>query len=280
MDGGMAMTSAANLKPWEEHHFWLKILYDHAHFVRDYLSPTEKDYVKMAEQYIEQFAQIRKRLEGIDRDQSVFAPEMVSFARDAHQLAYNYFSFESHLAYLRLRNKINLNLTPSFLTGTLLENREYLRILGYFTCGREAPPLSLGDLLDLWLEDQAGHAELLANGLDPTEAEIVSQSQLLSRTFLSLLGRNRKYQQLETFTEHDVPERETFVRIVISSVEEFLQIVEHVLKQYRDQQVMSRLTYRFLEHHLPETCYFLKKLSRYAPVRLQCQLTPPYFSQR
>ncbi|MCH5584264.1 DUF2935 domain-containing protein [Shimazuella sp. AN120528] len=269
------------ISPWEEHQFWLKILDDHAHFVRDYLSPAEKEFVRTANQYIEQFRYLRRRLKQIDPYLDVSSPELIHFAREVHPVAYGYFALESNLEYLRLRNKVNLNLTPSFLTGTLLENQEYLRILGYFSCGKEAPPLSLVQLLDLWLEDQAGHAELLANGLDPLEGEIIAKSQVLSRQFISFLFHNRKIAQMEHFTHEDVPQQKKFVHQIIVAVNEFNQLVIRVLHEYKDNQLLSRLTYRFLEHHLPETCYFLKKLSCYVPNQADipdCMLIPPYFN--
>lgn len=269
------------ISPWGEHRFWLKILDDHAHFVRDYLSPAEKEFVKTANQYIEQFTYYRKKLEQINPKASVSSPELIYFAREVHPVAYGYFALESNLEYLRLRNKVNLNLTPSFLAGTLLENQEYLRILGYYTCGREAPPLSLHALLDMWLEDQAGHAELLANGLDPLEGEIIAKAQVFSKQFITFLFRNRKIGQMEHFTQEDVPQQKKFVHQIIVAVNEFNQLVIRVLHEYKEDQLFSRLTYRFLEHHLPETCYFLKKLSCFVSDQADipdCTLVPPYFS--
>jgi hypothetical protein len=269
------------ISPYEEHRFWLKILDDHAHFVRDYLSPAEKEYVQIANHYIEQFQYYRQKIEQLNPEANVSSSELIKFAREVHPFVYGYFSFESNLEYLRLRNKINLNLTTSFLSGTLLENQEYLRILGYFSCGKAAPPLSLIALLDLWLEDQAGHAELLANGLDPLEGDIITKAQVLSKKFISFLFHNRKIKQMEHFTHDKVPQQDKFVHQVIHTVNEFTKLVIRVLQEYRDKQLFSRLTYRFLEHHLPETCYFLKKLSCYVPNQTDipdCSLTPPYFS--
>jgi hypothetical protein len=278
---GPDLKESSYLSPWEEHHFWLKILYDHAHFVRDYLSPAEKEYVRLANDYIDQFAYLRKRLRKLNSQLTASSPEMIDFARSVHLIAYGYFTLESNLQYLRLRNKVNLNLTPTFLTGTLLENQEYLRILGYLTCGYDAPPLSLNELLDLWLEDQAGHASLLANGLDPLEANIINKSNVLAKTFLWYLYENEKIKQMGHFTEEPVPQQAKFVRDVILSVNEFNQLVILVLKEYKDNQLFNRLTYRFLEHHLPETCYFLKKLSYYTPedsdIIPNCELVRPYF---
>lgn len=270
------------ISTWEEHHFWLKILDDHAHFVRDYLSPAEKEYVKVANQYIEQFTYFRRKLKDLNPQSDVSSAELIHFARDVHPIVYGYFTFESNLEYLRIRNKVNLNLTPSFLTGTLLENQEYLRLLGFYSCGKDAPALSLVALLDLWLEDQAGHAELLANGLDPLEREIIDKAQVLARRFVSFLFHNRKIKQMQHFTHEHVPQQEKFVHQVIRTVNEFTELVIRVLQEYRDKQLFSRLTYRFLEHHLPETCYFLKKLSCYVTDQRDipnCRLTPPYFNE-
>ncbi len=268
---------------WEEHRFWLKILDDHAHFVRDYLSPTEKKYVKTAQKFIDDFRYFRKRLTEIPSETDVSSPVLITFAKEVQPLASSYYQFESHLQYLRLRNEVNLNLTPSFLTGTLLENQEYLRLLQYMVRGEQPPMQSLTALLDLWLEDQAGHAELLANGLDPLEEGPIEQAQTLARQFIWFQFKNSEIKKMHHFTQARVPEQGKFVHQVIQAVLTFNQLVLGMLEEYKQKQLFNRLTYRFLVHHLPETCYFLTKLACFLPLDSKlipnCTLTPPYFSE-
>lgn len=93
----------------------------------------------------------------------------MSFRKESWQVSRGYFEFEGRLQSLRIDNKVNLNLSPTYLNGTLAENQEYLRILSYLVQGVKPEPLSLVNLMDLWLEDQLGHAVLCRNLLDPIE---------------------------------------------------------------------------------------------------------------
>lgn len=151
------MAANADFSPYEEHRFWLEILDDHAHFVRDYLSPTEGQWVRLAQQYIDAFHGLRIRLSQLNPQQlDAKAPEMVAISQSIYPVAAGYYRFEGEMQRLRILNEVNLNLTPTYLNGTLNENQEYLRLLQYYVQGRQPVPLSLTDLLDLWLEDQLG----------------------------------------------------------------------------------------------------------------------------
>jgi hypothetical protein len=84
----------------------------------------------------------------------------IQFAQRSWPIAKGYYEFEGRMHALRIDNQVNLNLSPTYLNGTLAGNQEYLRILGYLIQGDEPVTLSLSNLMDLWLEDQLGHVLL------------------------------------------------------------------------------------------------------------------------
>ncbi|MFC4770289.1 DUF2935 domain-containing protein [Effusibacillus consociatus] len=281
----VSIAMAGPLTPWEEHHFWLEILEDHAHFARDFLSPIEQRWVQLAIYYIGAFRGLRQKLLQVGRDLPAASPQMVELAGEIVPVATGYYQFESELQRLRLQNRIHLGASPSYFDGTLLENREYLRLLAYYVRGEDSPPLSFVDLLDMWLEDQIGHAVLLRNGLDPAEVLLVQQSQLFVQTFQSHLAKHeaiKKFILLNPFNlENDAgrPVINRFAIDVTLSVNAFYEFVQRVVELHKKQEVMNRVTLRFLEHHFPETCYFLNKLFLYVPqIRpIPCTLSKPSF---
>lgn len=267
---------------WEEHQFWLKILEDHAIFIHDYLAPQEQKWVVTAAQYILAFSQLRRELERIDPRLPVSSDQMITFAREVFPVACGYFQLEGELQRLRIRNEVNLNLTPAYLNGTLSENEEYLRLLGYFVRGEEAPILDLSSLLDLWLTDQAGHAYLLVNGLDISESTTIERATFFIQKFRSFIFTNRQMTGSNRFTPPVFPAQSKFAVEVAETVLAFNQLVMQVVSQYKLDQILTRLTLRFIVHHFPEACYFLRKLAHYLPetVRMQlppCQFEEPYF---
>lgn len=265
---------------WEEHQFWLKILDDHAHFIHDYLAPEEQQWVTIAAQYINAFSRLRERLAQLDQQLPASSEAMITLAREIYPVAFGYFQFEGHLQNLRLRNEVNLNLTPTYLNGTLNENEEYLRLLHSYVRGEEPPVLPLTQLLDLWLEDQAGHALLLANGLDPIQADIIEQATKFAQTFRFYMTKNMQMEGYLRFTQPLFPAQSLFSRQIAETVVAFNNLVFNVVSQYKRDQILSRLTLQFIEHHFPETCYFLRKLAFYLPQDFtlpECQFAKPYF---
>ncbi|MBY6036896.1 DUF2935 domain-containing protein [Fictibacillus nanhaiensis] len=267
------------ITPYEEHRFWLEILEDHAYFIRDYLSPSESNWVEMAKKFIVAFAELRVQLQQLPVNMKESNTEAIHFSKKAYNLAYDYFQFEGHLQRLRIENKINLNLPPSYLNGTLNENQEYLRLLSFYVKGQTAPALPLVDLLDLWLEDQVGHAALLNRSLDGIEIPLLQKALHYKTLFGSFVLQNDAIKGFLRFTPANFPSQVHFAREVAVAVVEFTQLVKYVVSLYINDEVFNQTTLRFLEHHFPEACYFLKKLSYYAPdiEYPTCSLSKPSF---
>ncbi|MFC4322953.1 DUF2935 domain-containing protein [Litchfieldia salsa] len=263
----------------QEHAFWLEVLEDHAHFIHDFLSPSEVKYVEYAKQYIQLFQALRDKIAALESTLSPSSPEMVNIAREIYPVANGYYQFEGYLQRLRLENKVNLNLTPTYLNGTLGENLEYLRMLSYYVNGKIPPILPLVDLMDLWLEDQAGHAALLARALDGVEFQLVAETRNYMQLFQSFIVKNEAIKGYLRFTPEGFPIQLQFARDVVKAVIGFTEHVEKMVRLYKDDEVLNQSTLRFLEHHFPEACYFLRKLSYYAPdiTYPPCTLTKPSF---
>jgi len=266
---------------WQEHSFWLEILEDHAHFIHDFLSPNEREFVGYAKQYIRLFEGLRRKLANVAPNLNEQSPEMISFSRESHTLAYGYYQFEGRLQRLRIENKVNLNLTPSYLNGTLGENLEYIRMLSYYVNGQVPPVLPLVDLMDMWLEDQVGHAALLVRALDGVEAQLVNETRSYMQIFQAYIIKNEAIKGYLRFMPEGFKVQLQFARDVSQSVIGFTQHVEKIVDLYKDEEVLNQTTLRFLEHHFPEACYFLTKLSYYAPdiIYPPCALTKPSFRQ-
>jgi hypothetical protein len=250
---------------WEEHLFWLEILQDHAYFVRDHLSPSETEYVQTAQQYINAFGDLLQRLNSVPRTSGPADEPMIAFAKWAWPAAKGYFEFEGKLQALRIDNQVNLNLSPTYLNGTLSENQEYLRILSALVQGKEPLPLPLVNLMDLWLEDQLGHALLFQSILDPLEVFSNKQTDLYIQKYQVYIVQNRLFKGFLRFKEPGFIRQREFANEVGRTTLEMNQFIYGMVIKYRENKLLNKTTLRFLEHHFPETCYFIKKLSDYAP---------------
>jgi hypothetical protein len=251
--------------PWEEHYFWINILLDHAVFVKDYLSPDEVNLVAEAKRFIVRFSEVRLQLDNIPKNSSIQSQPLIEFSKLAAQVSYEYYQFEGKILNLSLTNQVLINITPTYFNGTLNENGEYLRILHYYMNGTDYPPLPLIDLLDLWLEDQIGHAALLNRALDGVEFILHERVNTLSKLFSAHMLKNEAMKGYLRFIPPQFPAQISFAREVSGTVLAFNQLVEHVIKLYKGKEVLNATTLRFLEHHFPESCYFLTKLNAFVP---------------
>ena len=250
---------------WDEHWFWLSILEDHAIFIRDFLSVEEDKWIPIAADFAKQFRNLRMRLSQTDRLLPIQSAELIAFSDAAYAAAFGYYNFEGHLQNLRIKNEVNLNISPTYLNGTLDENQEYLRLLQSYKQGKLPRPLQLINLLDLWLEDQLGHALLLKTVLDPFEKPLEKQADFYMNAFRLYISQNELIKGYLRFTRPGFPAQRKFAREVALTTIGFYQLVLKVLQLYDRDELFNKTTRRFLEHHIPETCYFLQKLQLFDP---------------
>ncbi|NOU86368.1 DUF2935 domain-containing protein [Paenibacillus sp. LMG 31460] len=268
------------ITPWQEHLFWVEILQDHAIFVDEALANEEVHWITIAKRYIGAFTELRNRILKTDPALPVSSATMIQLSNDIYPVVQGYYQFEGYLQHLRIQNKIVVSLTPVYFNGTLLENGEYIRILHYWMNGVPYEPLPLVTLVEMWLEDQLGHAVLLGNHLDPTEMELIKTTQLYGQQFGAHIVKNTAIRGFLRFTAPNFPVQQKFARQVAETVISFYHVVEGVIRDYKETELLSRLTLRFLEHHIPESCYFLRKLAEYNVEILglpNCPLTKPSF---
>ncbi|WP_181833007.1 DUF2935 domain-containing protein [Bacillus taeanensis] len=126
---------------WEEHAFWLEILENHAHYIHAHLSSSETKWIQTAKQYIEAFSRMRRQLQMVNSSLPFKSKKMISFAQESYPVVFGYYRFEGHLQHLIIQNLVSLNLSPTYLNGTLSENAEYLRILSFAMYGKAPPEL-------------------------------------------------------------------------------------------------------------------------------------------
>lgn len=271
-----------SIRVWDEHLFWLEILQDHAIFVRDHLSMEEEEKISIAERFIQSFGVLLQNLQQLNLALSVTSCEQIAFAKQSYAVSFEYYRFEGHLQHLRINNEINLNLSPTYLNGTLNENQEYLRILSHFSNGQYPVPLRLDQLLDLWLEDQLGHIILLRNITDPIELAVNKQTDLYAQKFQMFILQNHHVKGFLRFTEQGFPRQKELALEVGRTVIELNLYIRSIVEKYQGNLILNKTTLRFLEHHFPETCYFIKKLAEFAPElhseSTHCSLRKPTFS--
>ncbi|MFD1738615.1 DUF2935 domain-containing protein [Bacillus salitolerans] len=252
--------------------FWLQILGDHGRFIRDSLSPTEKESIEMATQYIHTFDQLLQTSR-----QSLSNSDILKLATVSKQLALQLRTFKLSIIEQLLLKQITISLPPSFINHMVNELDEFLRILDYLT-KETVPPVVHPLHHDLiWLLDAAGHAGAINDRLDATEKDLKMKSKAFSQQFedfylkaVELAGFLRT--NLSTFPalskfHHDVDLELTIFNVFLRELEE-MELTK---------QTLSVLSPLMADHMAREECYYLTKLSESTNVVKQpsCDPTKP-----
>jgi hypothetical protein len=265
--GAHLLKLATSLSVSAEHRFWLEILEDHAYFLLDRLSPREQEWTDAAARYVSSFAELRHKLHAMPHPLPASAPEWIAFAKEVHPSAAGYYKLEGQLQALLLAGRIQLKLPPTFLNSTLNENQEYLRLLRYYVQGADAPPLPLWNLMELWLDDQLGHAMLLQelSPLSTADRAFLQEAAAMGDEFRSHLIRNKAIQGYLRFTPAGFPAQIEFAREAAETVVRFFRLLNVVITRMKQSSTTCIFIQRFLEHQLPESSYFMRKLAAWIP---------------
>ncbi|MGE6299976.1 DUF2935 domain-containing protein, partial [Guptibacillus hwajinpoensis] len=123
------------------------------------------------------------------------------------------------------------------------------------------------------------HASLLIDILDPIEVEFITKAQNIQNQFRVYISKNRAMRGFLRFTPSGFRAQQRFADEVARSIQDLNALVEEVMSLYKIDEVLNNTTLRFLEHHFPESCYFLAHLSYYAPSipAPSCSLTKPSY---
>jgi hypothetical protein len=257
MEGNLELT------PVQEHRFWVEVLEDHAHFVRDHLAEEETEQLEWAERYIEMFWRLRGVLMKVNESEPIQSPLMKAIAREIHPVAYGYFRFEGQLQHLCLAKQVKIGLSPSYFNGTLNENQEYLRLLNDYMQGQAPKRLPLADLMNMWLEDQLGHSELLHTVMMPKDFILAERAWEFYQTIKAHMVDHIAIQSYMRFTPPGFQSQLDHAHITAESVIGLYSLTIDAIRRFQHKPTISRASLRLLEHYIPETCYFLRKLADY-----------------
>ncbi|WP_216830495.1 DUF2935 domain-containing protein [Alkalihalobacterium elongatum] len=239
-----------------EHRFWLQVLGDHARFIRDALSPIEKEEVEIAVQYIETFDQLLD----VAR-QDLTGETLQQLTESSLEQAKGIREFKLYLIRKHLVGDIEIGLPPTFLNHMVNEVDEYLRILPYIVEGT-IPPIShpLHHHL-VWLLDAAGHADAITGELDMVEKKLSKKSEEFTETFEDFYI---KAVELAGYLRANVDKFPALNRFN-NQVELEIELFKVFLRELEELEMNNKLLGTFSElmadHMAREECYYLMKLA-------------------
>ncbi|WP_456271276.1 DUF2935 domain-containing protein [Bacillus sp. AK031] len=246
-----------------EHRFWLQILGDHARFIRDTLSPIEKEEIEKAEHFIS----VMDQLLDMSR-QSLSGDKLHDLTHMAAKQTEKLRTFKLSLIKKKLTGKVVIGLGETFINHMVNELEEYIKVLDSLIKHQEVPEFHPVHHHLLWLADAAGHAGAINDNLDLSEKQLKKKGSAFQKDFeafylkaIELAGYLRtgllEFPALSKFNE-DVELEMKIFRSFLAELEEWEM----------NHKVLGSFSALMADHMAREECYYLIKLYQSAGTSL------------
>lgn len=254
-----------------EHRFWLQVLGDHARFIRDSLSPVEKEEIEKSEHFIKVMDQLLEMSR-----QPLSGEKLEDLTKMAAKQTEKLRTFKLSLLKKKLTGKIGIGLGETFLNHMVNELDEYIKVLDFLLKNEEVPEFHPVHHHLLWLSDAAGHAGAINDNLDLSEKKLKEKGTAFQKDFeafylkaIEMAGYLRtgllEFPALNKFNE-DVELEMKIFKSFLAELEEWGM----------NNKVLGSFSALMADHMAREECYYLIKLYQSAGTKLpECDPAAP-----
>jgi len=202
----------------EEVKFWIRIMEEHALFIKSGLPCDKEDLIDEAQSFYQEFGSLRTRAERLQNDK-----KFMELVNDTQALLREFYTFKRDLLHQMLECKLGGYNFPLFLDHLAREAEYFMRLLEKIKNGKVA--LSGGMKAQenvFWLRIMADHAKFISHLLDPSERNLIQTANGFSQEFDDLYLQGRDFtSMLQGYTE-------------VASFKRFLQDVRAAVLRIRD----------------------------------------------
>jgi hypothetical protein len=254
-----------------EHRFWLQILGDHARFIHDTLSPSEKDEIRQAEQFISVMDQLLQMARQPSTGQKLDDLNRMA-AKQTEKLR----TFKLSLIKKKLTGKVVIGLGETFINHMVNELEEYLTILDHLLRDEGVPVFHAVHHHLLWLSDASGHAGAINDELDLSEKKLKQRGSAFQKDFEAFYLKSI---ELAGYLRTGLSEFPALAKFN-EDVELEMKIFRNFLAELEEWEMNNKLLGSFsalmADHMGREECYYLVKLYESAGTQLpDCDPTAP-----
>jgi len=250
----------------EEARFWSRIMQEHALFIKLGLPADQPQLREEAEDFIERFMELRKRLSKVSRLEGELLEDLVEAVRDI-------IAFKSKL----LRLLIQCKAEPGSNYPLLLDHirREAMHFLNLLRKPVPEDPLfALLQVEVFWLRIMKEHIEFVIHLLDPSERELILQAEEFRKTFSRLLETAR---DLESMAETRPKNFNTVIRFTQNVIRNTMELRDFKAAAFELARLCELLsivsTPLLLDHIRREADKFLNEMEILLPEVRKCHST-------
>jgi hypothetical protein len=250
----------------EEARFWSRIMQEHALFIKLGLPADQKEFREEAQEFINLFGSLRKRLDQANRLKGDLLDDLIDAVKAIIE-------FKAKL----LRLIIQCREAPGSNYPLLLDHirREAVRFLGLL---RSKEPEDALDLLlqeeVFWLRIMKEHIEFVIHLLDPSERELIKQAEKFRKTFSRLLETARDLQSMNETKPRNFNTVIRFTQDVIRNTTQLRDFKASAFELAVLCEVLGIIsTPLLLDHIRREADKFLNELEAILPEVIICHST-------
>jgi hypothetical protein len=215
----------------EEVKFWIRIMEEHAVFIKSGLPCDNGDLIDEAQSFYQEFVSLRTRAERLQNDK-----KFMELVNDTQCLLKEFYTFKRDLLHRMLECKLGGYNFPLFLDHMAREAEYFMRLLDKIKCGKVA--LSGGVKAQeniFWLRIMADHAKFISHLLDPSERNLIETANGFSQEFDNLYLQGRDFSSmLQCYPE--VASFKRFlqdVRAAVLRIRDFKRAAEEMIRECR-----------------------------------------------
>ena len=189
-----------NVRLLEEMRFWLRIMKEHALFIRLGLPCDETQLIRTAQDFESRFAALEEQVLG-------FCPrQRQALAREVLNLTLQFIRFKTCILDRLITCSLGGSLFPLLIDHIRREAIRFAEnIMRSLRDDVINPTEKLIEDEAFWLRIMADHAKFIAHLLDPSERKFIQQSRLLSDTFDVMRCHIEDFESMLEITPRPIP---------------------------------------------------------------------------
>ena len=216
----------------EEVKFWLRIMQEHALFIKAGLPCDQSEFIDEAQAFDQEFESLRLRADGVKSDKKFNEVIHVS-----HVLVKEFYVFKRKLLHMMLECELGGWNFPLLLDHMAREAEYFMRLLDKLKCSKTTPVNGGNKALEntFWLRIMADHAKFISHLLDPSERNLISTAVAFSEEFDNLYIQGRDFSSM-LHCYHEVASFKRFmqdVRAATLRLRDFKRAAEEMIAECR-----------------------------------------------
>jgi len=240
----------------EEVKFWLRIMQEHALFIKAGLPCENTDLIDEAQAFYQEFESLRLRAERVQSDR-----KFTELINDSQVLVKEFYIYKRNLLHMMLECKLGGSNFPLLLDHVAREAEYFIRLLDKNKNGRViVNGESKAQENTFWLRIMADHTKFISHLLDPSERNLITTANNFSQEFDDLFIQGRDFSSML----HNYNEVASFKRFIQDTraatvrLRDFKRAAEEMIAECRLVGLIPAL---LADHVRREADHFLMILS-------------------